>query len=116
MSKSIVLAADPSRLASLPAAVLESHPSRMLLSGPRRRLALRASPTSTWAPRPRSLIALLIRGPSLRRFGRAQDQLDGAQDVIADLLGPAGEHVAEVLGVAADLLVDPEQQRGELDV
>src|SRR6478672_4472026 len=46
MSNSIVLTADPSRLASLPAPVLGSHPLRVLPSGPRRRLAIRGASTA----------------------------------------------------------------------
>ena len=56
VNNSLALVADASRLASLPAPVLGSHPSRMLPSGPRRRLAIRA-------PRPRSSIDSLTRGP-----------------------------------------------------
>jgi hypothetical protein len=64
MNNLLALAADPFRLASLPAPVLprrglprvvKSHPSRMLLSGPRRRLAGRAA-------RPRSSINLFMNG------------------------------------------------------
>jgi hypothetical protein len=46
---------NASRLPSLPAPVLGSHPSRMLPSGSRRRLAIRA-------PRPRSPITLFPHG------------------------------------------------------
>ncbi len=55
MNNLLALAADPFRLASLPAPVLKSHPSRMLLSGPRRRLA-------SLAARPRSSINLFMNG------------------------------------------------------
>src|SRR6476620_6522451 len=87
MRNSIVLAVDPSRLASLPAPVLGSHPSRMLPSGPRRRLATRA-------PRPRSSTDLSIDGPL-----RLGDVLD--VDLHGDL---TDQHLEAAFGV--DLLHD----------
>src|SRR3954463_449294 len=38
------------------------------------------------------------------------------QQIAASVLGPAGQHLAEVLHLDLDLLIDPEHQRGDLDV
>ena len=62
MNKLLALLVDPMRIASLPAPVLRSHPSRMLSSGPRCRLALRtARPRSSITPAPPGCAALPFR-------------------------------------------------------
>src|SRR5688572_523401 len=87
MDNSIALAADPSRLASLPVPVLGSHPSRMLPSGSRRRLASRA-------PRPRSSIDLSIRGPLVMH------SLDKPKK---DIIGVHAEPLADCLQLHVEL-------------
>ena len=62
MNNLLALAADPFRLASLPAPILKSHPSRMLLSGPPPSGTSKGRRLASLAARPRSSINLFMNG------------------------------------------------------